>query len=233
MRRDWVKSDVQDMNVTKETTNPYGYYDNKKFWDEYGKDYIHSFGNDDQKKMEENLLLNARQLVNRIIHLCPLDNILEIGSGFGRILGWMWVNRDYIKFKRLEGIEISKAQIDNGLQYFKDCKLETDDPLFPKMVLGDAANLPYKDKEFDLIYTHVCLTHIPPDKLRGVLNEINRVARKFIILTERFQFPYEHSMPHVWSHDLPPFFRERGWDMINCAEIHSEHKTKVYVMERK
>jgi SAM-dependent methyltransferase len=236
MRKEWSVEDLEQVSREQMTDNPYGYYNPKNFWEELGKRYIYTFADKDPDKMTDNLLLNMPGLIGRMNALSPLENILEVGCGFGRVLGFVWVNRGTIKYKRLVGLEFSSTMVEKSHDYFRDSLVIMDKPDSPQVIQGDACCMPFKDKEFDLVYTHVCLTHIPPDKVVKAWEEINRVAKRYIILIERYRYDYEHNTPHVWSHNHAKYFmthHKREWDIINYQEINEEHGTKILTLERK
>jgi hypothetical protein len=46
-------------------------------------------------------------------------------------------------------------------------------------VRGDARSMPYKDKEFDLVFCGETFEHIPEDVCLEIMSEVNRVGRAF------------------------------------------------------
>ncbi len=49
-------------------------------------------------------------------------------------------------------------------------------------VVGDAAKMPFEDKEFDLVLSRYVLQWNSPDKQKEILKELSRVCRKFTII---------------------------------------------------
>lgn len=76
-----------------------------------------------------------------------------------------------------------------------DKSVRPEEQCFPDVV-GQAENLPFKDKYFDIVCCDELLEHVPDPQ--QVLKETVRVARKKAIIT----VPWEH----VWPPDLKPFW---------------------------
>lgn len=51
---------------------------------------------------------------------------------------------------------------------------------------GDGSNLPYEDGSIDLVFTSGVLIHVAPKDLGRIVDEIVRVARRYIICIEYF-----------------------------------------------
>lgn len=73
------------------------------------------------------------------------------------------------------------------------------EPLWPMTAItASAAQLPMKDKEFDVVVASDMLEHVPPDQRATVIAECLRVARKLVI----FGFPCG---PLAWQADQALF----------------------------
>jgi len=75
-------------------------------------------------------------------------------------------------------------------------------------VAGHAADLPFPDAAFDLVFTAGVLIHVPPVELDASLAEIHRVARRYVLAVEYFA---EDDTPvayrdldedHLWKRDF-------------------------------
>lgn len=113
-----------------------------------------SEGYDELHKHEQ---LNKLKII--LDHLPEIESILDVGAGTGFSL-------DYIKAKR-------KVALDPSKELLKKCKYET--------VVGKAESLPFKDNEFDAVISLTALHHC--DYIKKAVDEIDRVAKKFIALT--------------------------------------------------
>lgn len=103
--------------------------------------------------------------LDEVLKLEP-ENILEVGVG-DRVIG------NYIKN--------NTKIIYNSLDLAEELK--------PDMV-GSIENIPFKDKFFDLVCAFEVLEHLPFDKFSVALSELNRVCRKWAVI----------SLPHWGRH---------------------------------
>lgn len=76
-----------------------------------------------------------------------------------------------------------------------DSQINPEIQIFPD-VLGEAENLPFEDRSFDIVAEGELLEHVPDPQ--RVLKEAVRVARKKVIIT----VPWEH----LWPPELKPFW---------------------------
>lgn len=68
-------------------------------------------------------------------------------------------------------------------------------------IIGDATNLPFADKEFDIVFSNSVIEHLfTKENQLKMANEIRRAGENYFIQTPNFYFPLE---PH-W---LFPFFQ--------------------------
>jgi len=109
---------------------------------------------------------------------CPqnFDQILDFGCGVGR-LSLAWSGRA----KQVTGVDISAGMIAKGKEFTKDTP-NVD------LRLNDAGDLRcFPDEQFDLVFSHICLQHIPWQLTMGYLAEFARVCRRGKWVT--FQLP--------------------------------------------
>ena len=233
----------EDLNRFREGVNvmehdDFGFnfeYRPKNFWEEYGKTFIRCFSGISNEKAANSLSLNAKAVVKRLV-MAKSENVLEVGCGFGRLFPFVTVNTKTLK--RLVGLEHSRNMLRwyNGYirefgKYFNDFK--THHAAMASVVEGDAASMPFADGEFDTIYTHVVLSHVPPERLAAIAREFKRVASRYIILLERFHFPLEHTLPHRWSHEYGPLFLDDDWKLCEGADVNEEHYTHAFVFRKR
>ena len=203
-------------------------YDPKSFWEEFGEDYHHTFS--PQGSEDNPIDLNVKWLAARIKFLNP-KSILEVGCGFGRVLGYLSLGKEIIGHERLVGVDFSESMVKSSKVFFEAEKsIKKED--YPEIIQADATDLPFQDNEFDLVYTHVCLTHIPPKKVMLAREEISRVAKNYILLMERWAYPYEHPDPHRWSHDNISHFLQMGWNVYESAKVNKKHDTILTLFTR-
>ena len=103
--------------------------------------------------------------VERTLGLIPADahTILDLGCGDGTVSNAL-VDRGI----DLVGTDISAT----ALQYFEG-----------KAVIASVGHLPLPDKSFDLVLCAETLEHLPTGLFEETLNEIERVAGRYVIIT--------------------------------------------------
>lgn len=102
-------------------------------------------------------------------------SVLEIGVGPGGNLMEIYK----LKPKRLVGVDIS----DQMIRLAKN-KLETD----VEILKINGTNLPFGDKEFDIVFTATVLQHNTDESiLNQIMSELARVSKKKVFLFERIE----------------------------------------------
>jgi SAM-dependent methyltransferase len=122
---------------------------------------------------EENQL--ALAIMISVIDLLGISSVLEIGSGTGRAL--LHLKEIAKPAGSVLGIEPSSELREEG--YRKGLRPE-------ELIDGDALDLKFGDKEFDLVYEFASLHHIS-DPSRAI-SEMLRVARKAILISDSNNF---------------------------------------------
>lgn len=126
----------------------------------------------------ESILHPHRQLlIEKIASYMPLDSILEIGCGSGPNLILLAKKFPNVKIK---GLDINQRAIEVGNGWFS-----REDISNVKLLIGKADELSqFQDKSFDIVLTDATLIYIGPDKIKKVASEMERIAKKAIILVE-------------------------------------------------
>lgn len=109
-------------------------------------------------------LAPERERIEKTISIIPQDvhTLLDVGCGNGAFL-----NALPDRYKAV-GLDSSKEAL-------KHVRAET--------VLGDMANLPFEDASFDVVACLEVLEHLPFNVFEKALEEIQRVSRKYIIVS--------------------------------------------------
>ena len=152
-------------------------------------------------KKEEDFFVDAIEdyFVNN-----PEIKVLEVGAGNGRIIG-----------------KLSKLGID-GSEFYNCSSIDINPKLseyikkkYPrvKTYIGEIIDLPYhfKDREFDLVFTHEVLQHIDPSEIDKAVSELKRVGKE-VWCMENWRDAQENgekvSDSHCgrWNYDLKKYF---------------------------
>ncbi|MGQ9460516.1 MAG: class I SAM-dependent methyltransferase [Candidatus Bathyarchaeaceae archaeon] len=114
--------------------------------------------------------------MDRISKFSPLS-ILEVGCNCGPNL--------YLLAKRfpdaeIRGIDINSVAVQKGNEWFAQEGISN-----VKLFVGKADDLrQFQDRSFDVVFTDAVLIYIGPDKIKKVIGEMLRVARKALIFLE-------------------------------------------------
>jgi len=156
--------------------------------------------------------------------------ILELGCNIGNQLGCLYK----LGFKNLSGIDI---------QYH--CLLKIKKKFsFINGIQGSIDNLPFEKNSFDLVFTNNVLIHIPPKKLKNVLNEMHRVSSSWILGSEYYsdnyrEVNYRGNRNLLWKANFANIFLNKFKDLkvvkhkflINKNQ--NNEKDSMYLLKKK
>jgi len=141
-----------------------------------------------------------RQLILRALKdFLPIERLLEIGCNAGPNLKLIRESNEEIE---LHGIDISPVAIERAKVNVPSAFVK----------LGDYEDLPWGENVFDGVLADAVLLYADPDKFKKVLEEINRVAERFVILVERYA-KEDSIVGHVWGRDYKKYFEGYGFDV--------------------
>lgn len=113
-----------------------------------------------------------RQLIiNAIRLLWPVAGILEIGCASGPNLRRL---KEEFPETQLAGVDVNE----NAIRWARERMAG------PILKVSKATELPFEDKSFDIVLADAVLIYVPPKDIKKVISEMDRVARKAIILCE-------------------------------------------------
>lgn len=112
---------------------------------------------------------NATYL-KHLLKFSDVSSVLEVGCNLG--LNLVVLER-WRPLWHLEGCDISREAIEIG-------KEKTGFPLR----LANITALPYEPRSFDLVFTFGVVTHIPTRDVSKAIGELQRVARKYVVMIE-------------------------------------------------
>jgi hypothetical protein len=120
---------------------------------------------------------HRRFLLNEFKDMEPFSSVLEIGTGYGANLYWIWKRYGNV---RLSGIDMDSASIKEGEKFFAGKKMTNFN-----LTVGKADIIErIPDKSYDIILTDAALIYIDPGKIMKIIKEMFRVARKSLIFCE-------------------------------------------------
>lgn len=172
----------------------------------WAEGYIHSFSHPHRKLLVEKISANA-----------PFTDVLEIGCASGPNLYLLAKKFPNVRFV---GIDINPDAIRKGDVFFKQQGIRN-----MSLFIGKADELErFPDKSFDVVFTDAVLMYIGRDKIKKVATELQRVARKAIILVERHS-EQESDLGSFkekwWSRNYTKLFQSSG-HQINTTKIPPE-----------
>jgi len=116
------------------------------------------------------------------------DSVLEVGCGAGKNLD---------KIHKEFGVNVQGTDIN------ADAVKETIRHLIWAKV-GMVESIDYPDKSVDLLLTDACLIYVPLEKIQIAVNEMLRVARKYLVLCE---WSGEDKFDGHWIYDYKRLFK--------------------------
>lgn len=128
----------------------------------------------------------------------PGDKILDVGCGKGFLL------YDFTKVVpgvEVTGIDISEYALANSKEEIRD-----------RLQLGNATELPFKDKEFDLVISITTLHNLHNYDLELALREVERVGKNKYICVESYRNEHEKANLMYWQVTCEAFCTPKEWE---------------------
>lgn len=170
------------------------------FYDNYYKNFDHKLSSREKKRIYETISLIPKDV----------DSILEVGCGDGRI-----INPLVKKYKKVCGLDISQESLEN---------------VKAQKVKGRIEELPFEDNSFDIVLCCEVLEHLPFKVYEKSLKEMERVAKKYIIVSvpnnenielSKIKCPYCGCLFHPYRH-------LRSFNYTKLKELFLEFKSEHY-----
>ena len=129
------------------------------------------------------------------------SSILDIGCGKGFMLYDLSLALPGLK---LAGIDISDYAIKNSKPEVKEF-----------LQVGNAINLPYKDKSFDIVISINTIHNLEKDECAQALREITRVSKKNSFITvDAYRSEEEKKKMHEWNLTAKTILSVNDWKLF-------------------
>jgi pseudaminic acid biosynthesis-associated methylase len=130
----------------------------------------------------------------------PAARVLEVGCNLGANLRWIASGE---AAGTICGVDVNLQALD---------RLRRAAPR-ARPVAATALGLPFADRAFDLVFTVGVLIHQPPAALAGVMAEIVRCSRRFVLCGEYYaaeptEIPYRGQTGALFKRDFGGLYRE-------------------------
>lgn len=139
-----------------------------------------------------------RDQLIKVLKGLKFESVLEVGCGAGKNLDK--INKEF--GVKVQGIDINEEAVKETLRHL----------IYAKVGMVESIDLP--DESVDLLLTDACLLYVPPEKIQTAVNEMLRVARKYIVLCE-------------WDNDEDKFDGHWIYSYSNLFKGYDIKKTKI------
>ncbi len=126
------------------------------------------------------------------------DKVLDIGCGKGFL---MFDFTKVVPGIEMYGLDISEYAKENAKEEIKD-----------RITTGSAISLPYKDKEFDFVYSITTLHNLHNYDLDKALREMQRVGKNQYLCVESYRNEVEKANLLYWQVTCEAFCTPEEWD---------------------
>lgn len=126
------------------------------------------------------------------------DKVLDIGCGKGFL---MFDFTKVVPGIEIYGLDISTYAKQNAKEEIKD-----------RITTGNATALPYKDNEFDFVYSLTTLHNLHNYDLDKALREMERVGKKKYLCVESYRNEVEKANLLYWQVTCEAFCTPEEWD---------------------
>ncbi|PJC81583.1 UMP kinase [Candidatus Roizmanbacteria bacterium CG_4_8_14_3_um_filter_36_10] len=172
-----------------------GFYDHEYYRGRKG-DYRVSFVESFFGRIFHNLINFYRAFLIKIF-INP-KNCLDVGCGIGQLVRWL----------RFFGIDSF------GIEISKDALELADKKTKPFLKQGDITDIPYKDNQFDLVFTYDVMEHLERSKIKKAAGETIRVSRKYIFHKIYTQENFWITLTHGKDFSHLSVFTKRYWQSL-------------------
>ncbi len=155
--------------------------------------------------------------------------MLEVGSNVGLQLEFL----RRMGFTGAEGIEINEYAVAQAKKINPEVRVTH----------GSGFDIPFKDGEFDLVFTSGVLIHISPNDIKDIISEMYRVSNRYIWGFEYYapkytEVTYRGSKDLLWKTDFCALFQETFPDLVVVKEkkypmTDGVNASQMYLLEKR
>ena len=201
----------------------------QKFWEgSFGNEYtLRNVGNLDEfyRKLWG---ITRTELNKQFLSMLEKNvSILEVGCNRANQLSIL----QNMGFGNLWGLEINKRALE----------IARENKRF-NLIESSATDIPFKDGFFDLVFTSGVLIHIDPEIFEQVMDEMYRVAKKYIWGFEYFseeceEIEYRGHKNRLWKNNFLELFQNRFPDLKVVKQkklkyLENENVDMMYLLEK-
>ncbi|MBA7650183.1 hypothetical protein ES703_57985 [subsurface metagenome] len=155
------------------------------------------------------------ELFNRVMKPTPQTKVLDVGAeinpngdrGLQLIDSYLWKNE-------LSAINISSEHISRIKEYYPDVEA----------IVGDACDLPWPDKHFDVIYSNAVIEHVGDfENQKKMATEIMRVGKRWFVTTPNRWYPFEFHLRLPFVTWLPGYGYLWAGRIISYNHVHKKY----------
>lgn len=190
IKRDYLERMINDKVNCMKTAKKYDF----DFWD---GDRKFGYGG---YKYDGRYEIVAKKLIEEY-NLKKDAKILDVGCGKGFLL---YEFKKLLPDSEIRGFDISRYAVENS-------KEEIRSGLF---VYNAKDNYPFKDKEFDLVFSITTLHNLKIFDLKNALKEIERVGKNKYIVIESYRNEQELFNLECWALTCQSFFSKDEWEWL-------------------
>ena len=115
-------------------------------------------------------LRSSKRIVAEVLKGKEFDSVLEVGAQWGENL---MAIKEKFSDKRLVGVDVDKQ-----------VTLEAKEITGLDLRVGNLFDLQFEDREFDVVFSEALFVMLPPHQIESGLDELIRVANKYVLLVE-------------------------------------------------
>lgn len=175
--------------------------DSKRDWKPMSDDWVEDYW-DSARHPHRNVILNALKALE-------FESLLEVGSNCGPNIAR--IRKDFrLKDSDLAGVDASVFAINKAKEMLPGVTWKE----------GLVTNLPFPDKSYDVVLSDAVLMYVGPEEIEKALSEMDRVAKKALVLVEWFdESPLGVVKDYHWARNYTLLLKKLGYKRVDTIKI--------------